>query len=209
VKGTWLVGVLAVVVLGYITLNTFRTEGVGSRGPAAGKRLPPFAMPLATSGSEADANVATRAGSGPEGARPACAVRGPGILNVCALAEAGPVVLAFFVDRSDRCEDQVDVLDGLAPRFPGVSFAAVGIRGDVERLRETVRARGWTLPVGYDHDGAVANLYGVAVCPTITFARRDGTVAGTATAFLDAAALRRHVDALVAGRPLPAATPDG
>ena len=42
-----------------------------------------------------------------------------------------------------------------------------------------VRERGWSIPVGYDHDGAVANLYGVAVCPTMTFARRGGEVAGT------------------------------
>ena len=35
-----------------------------------------------------------------------------------------------------------------------------------------IRERGWKLPVAYDHDGAVANAYAVAICPTITFARR-------------------------------------
>ena len=202
-RGGWLVGVVGVVVLAYITLNTLRTEGVGSRGLEVGTRLPPFAMPLAASRSDADANIATRPDSGPEGARPACSVRGPEILNVCELAERGPVVLAFLVTRSGRCEEQVDVLDRIAPRHPRVRFAAVSVRGDHEQLRRTVRERGWRLPVGYDHDGAVANLYRVAVCPTVTFADRDGKVARTALEFLDERALTTRVEALEQGRPLP------
>jgi hypothetical protein len=203
VKGGWLVGVVGVVVVVYITLNTLRTESVGSRGPAVGTRLPPFAMPLAESGSDADANIATRPDSGPEGSRPACTVRGPAVLNVCELAERGPVVLAFMVTRSKRCEEQVDVLDRLAPRHPQVEFAAVAVRGDHGKLRAIVREHGWRLPVGYDHDGAVANVYGVAVCPTVTFARRGGEVAGSAPEFLDERALSARVEALEAGEPLP------
>jgi hypothetical protein len=203
VRGGWIVGAVGIVLLGYITLNTLRTESVSSRGPEAGARLPPFAMPLATSRSDADANIATRPDSGAEGARPACEVRGPGILNVCELAEQGPVVLAFVVTRSDRCEEQVDVLDRLAARRPGVRFAAVAVRGDHDDLRATVRERGWRLPVGYDHDGAVASIYGVAVCPLVTFARRGGEVAGTSLDFLDERALAARVDALAAGDPLP------
>ena len=202
-RGGWLVGVVGVVVLAYITLNTLRTEGVGSRGREVGTRLPPFAMPLAGSRSDADANIATRPDSGPEGARPACSVRGPEILNVCELAERGPVVLAFLATRSGRCEEQVDVLDRIAPRHPRVRFAAVSVRGEHEQLRRTVRERGWRLPVGYDHDGAVANLDRVAVCPTVTFADRDGRVARTALEFLDERALTTRVEALAQGRPLP------
>jgi hypothetical protein len=175
VRGGWLVGMAGVVVLAYITFNTLRTESVGSRGLAAGSRLPPFAMPLAGSRSDADANIATRPDSGPE------------------------------VTRSGRCEEQVDVLDRIAPRYPRVRFAAVAVRGDHQRLRRTVRERGWRLPVGYDHDGAVANLYGVAICPTVTFAARGGEVAGTALEFLDERALAARVDALEAGRKLPEA----
>ena len=204
-KGGWLVGVVGVVVLAYITLNTLRTDSAGSRGLQAGTWLPPFAMPLAGSRSDADANIATRADSGPEGARPACTVRGPGILNICELAERGPVVLAFLVTRAGRCAQQVDVLDRIAARHPRVRFAAVSVRGEHEQLRSTVRRRAWRLPVGYDHDGAVANLYRVAVCPTVTFAARGGEVVGTALEFLDERALAARVDALEAGRPLPEA----
>jgi hypothetical protein len=118
-------------------------------------------------------------------------VRGPQILNSCQLAARGPVALAFFATRSQRCEDQVTVLDRLRPRFPDVGFAAVAIRGSRADVRALVRARGWRLPVGYDRDGAVANAYAVAVCPTITFAYRGGKVAGTSLSDLNAAGVER------------------
>jgi hypothetical protein len=208
VKGGWLVGVLGVVVLAYITLNTLRTEGLDPRGLERGTRLPPFAMPLATSRSDGDANIATRAGSGPEGDVPACSVRGPDILNVCELAERGPVVLAFVVTGSRDCARQVDVLNRVARRVRDVAFAAVAVREDRGELRERIRERGWTVPVGYDHDGAVANLYGLGlVCPLLTFAGRDGNVAGTAVGLLDDGALADRAQALAEGRPLPEATP--
>ena len=155
-----LVVAAAIAVLAYITYNSLTTEGLDPNGLARGTALPPFAMPLATTGSDEDANVATRPGQGELGARPACEVRGPRVLNSCELGERGPVVLAFVVTGVDRCERQVDVLDRVAPRVPGVGFAAVAVRGDPGGLRERVREQGWTVPVGYDHDGAVANLYG-------------------------------------------------
>jgi AhpC/TSA family len=182
----WL-GVLVVAILCYIALNTLRTAGPGSRGVPAGRQLPPFAAPLAASTLVGDANVATRPNEGAAGRRPACQVRGPRILNSCQLAERGPVALAFFATKSRRCEDQVSVLDRLRPRFPDVRFAAIAIRGSRDDVRALVRKRGWRLPVGYDHDGAVADAYAVAVCPTITFAYRGGKVAGTALSSLDAA----------------------
>lgn len=192
-------GVAFLIAFAYITLNTLRTEGPGSSGLAAGDALPPFAMPLALSALGGDANVATRPGSGPEGSRPACEVRGPQVLNSCALAERGPVVLAFFATRSDLCEDQVDVLQRVSRRFPDVGFAAVAIRGDRDDVRRVIRKRAWTIPVGYDHDGAVANEYAVAVCPTVTFAYRGGEVQGTTLRLQDDTALARRVEQLRRG----------
>jgi hypothetical protein len=164
-----LVGVLVFAVMIYIVLNTLRTEGPGSRGVEAGTQLPPFAMPLALSDLDGDANVSGRA----------CSVRGEKILNVCELAERGPVVLAFFAEPSERCDDEIDTLDRLRPRYPDVQFAAVAIRGDRGKLRDRIRAHGWELPVGWDRDGAVANAYAVAVCPAVTLARRGGKVERT------------------------------
>jgi hypothetical protein len=185
------VGVLAVAAIAYISLNSLSTEGPGSRGVPAGEPLPPFAVPLALSDLEGAANVSDRA----------CAVRGPRVLNVCELAEQGPVVLAFFAEPSERCNDQVDVVDRVRARFPDVRFAAVAIRGDRDELRRLVRQRGWELPVGHDHYGAVANAYAVAICPTITFAARGGDVASTAFGALDERALEARVARLSGGRP--------
>jgi len=182
VRSGWVVGLLGVLALAYITVNSLRTEGVGSRGPVAGEPLPQFAAPLAAGDLEGDANVE----------EDACRVRGPEVMNVCDLAAGKPLVLAFVVPGVGECERQVDVLDELAPRFPGVRFAAVAVRGK----REAVRDQGWRIPVGHDRDGAVANLYGVAVCPFVTFARRGGEVTGSALTFLDEAAMARRVEAL-------------
>jgi len=193
--GTWIAGVAAVVVLCYIALNTLGADAPGSKGLQEGEKLPPFAMPLATSqGREFDANVATKAGEGAR--RPACQVRGPEVLNSCELAERGPVVLAFFATGDRRCARQVDVLDRLAPRFPDVSFAAVAIKATREDAAPLVRRHRWRLPVGYDHDAAVTNLYAVAVCPLVTFADRGGKVTGTALGLQDAAAVTRRVQEL-------------
>lgn len=180
------VGVLAVAALAWISLNSLRTEGPGSRGVPAGRPLPPFAVPLALSDLEGDANVSAQA----------CGVRGPRVLNVCELAEAGPLVLTFFAEPEERCDEQVDRIDRVAARYPDVGFAAVAIGGDRDDLRRRVRERGWALPVGHDRDGAVANAYGVAVCPTIVFAGADGTVTSTALGALGADALARRVAAL-------------
>jgi hypothetical protein len=171
VKRTGLiVGVLAVAVLAYISYNSLTTEGPGARGVGEGRELPPFAVPLALSDLEGDANVSERA----------CEVRGDDVLNVCELAERGPVVLAFFAEPAERCDDEIDLVDRIRARHPRVQFAAVAIRGDRDELRRRVRERGWRLPVGHDRDGAVANAYAVAVCPTITFAARGGEIRATA-----------------------------
>ena len=181
-----IVGVVAVLAIAYISYNSLRTEGPGSRGLEAGRPLPPFAAPLALSSLDGDANVSDRA----------CSVRGRDVLNVCELAERGPVVLAFFAEPAERCDEQIDLLDELRPRFPGVQFAAVAIRGDRADLRRRVRERGWGMPVGYDRDGAVANAYAVAVCPTITLAERGGTVRRTLLGSQDERALASAVEEL-------------
>jgi hypothetical protein len=194
----WIVGIAVLVALAYITLNTLRTESPGSRGLEPGSRLPPFAAPLALSefDEDTDANVNRGPGPGDEGERPACEVRGPRVVNSCELAERGPVVLGFLAARSDACDRQIDALDRMRARYPDVGFAAVAIRGDLGDLRELIRRRRWELPVGWDGDGAVANAYAVAICPTLTFARRGGRVQETTFGLVEGVALRRRIEAL-------------
>jgi AhpC/TSA family len=191
----WFIGVVGVLVIVLITLNTFRStsSGPGSKGVPRGRQAPPFAAPLALGSLDGDVNVAVRRGQGDAGNVPACSVRGPQVLNACALWEQGPVVLAFFATRGAGCVAQLDLLDQVAARHPQVRFAAISIRGDRNDLRRTIRARRWRFPVGYDADGVLANAYGVAVCPQITFLRQGGRVADTSLGELSAAALEQRV----------------
>lgn len=192
----WFVGVLVVLILAYIALNTIRSNGPGSRGPRPGSVLPPFAAPLASSSLNGDVNVARAPGQGAAGDRPACDVRGPEVVNSCQLAARGPVVLAFMAARGSHCTRELDFLQQVRPRHPSLEIAAVAIRGDRADLRTLIRSRGWRFPVAYDRDGVLANLYGVAVCPQITYALPGGRVQGTSIGELGPAALDRRLTAL-------------
>jgi hypothetical protein len=194
----WFVGVVAVLLIAYMSVHTLASHHAGSRGPAAGAPLPPFAAPIATSQVGGDVNVARHAGDGRAGDVPACSIHRAGVLNVCDMARRGPVVLAFLATRAADCTGPLDAMQRLRNRFPGVQFAAVAIRGDRSGLRTLVRSRGWRFPVAYDHDGILATLYGVAVCPQITYAYAGGTVAGTTIGQLGEAELTRRVRSLVA-----------
>jgi AhpC/TSA family len=176
----WVVGVVGLILIAYISLNTLRTDGPGSTGLQPGERLLPFAAPLVASNLEGDANVARRANQGDAGATPACDVHDPRALNICTLERRGPVVLAFLTTGGGKCVRELDAMQEVSARFPAVGFAAVGIKGDREKYRQLAREHGWTFPLAQDRDGAVANLYAVAVCPTVVLAYRGGRVMETA-----------------------------
>jgi hypothetical protein len=186
----WVVGAAAIVLVLLLLVTTIRhgTER-GARGVPAGQVMPPFAVPTALGPIDADANIATHAGEGQAGKRAACTVRGPDVLNGCALREAGPVVLAFFAIRSRECIAQLDAMQRVRAQLPGVQLAAISIRGDRGDLRKLVRRHRWSFLVGYDRDGALSNAYHVQVCPQLTFARRGGRVVQTTFGALAPAAL--------------------
>lgn len=169
------VGLLGLIALVLITINTALTKPNGATGIAPGGRLAPFAVPLATGRLKGDANVATRVNQGSAGKVPACQVRGPEVLNVCQLYEHNPVVLALFVD-SGSCPNVLGDLQRISSSFPAVRFAAVAIKGERSSLRKLVRSKGLTLPVGIDSDGALAALYKVASCPQLSFVYPGGVV---------------------------------
>jgi hypothetical protein len=188
--------VFVVALLGWVTLNSVATETAGSRGLQKGDALPPFAMPLSTSScrGRCDANVATKADQGAAGARPACSVRGADVLNSCELAEGGPFVLAFVFHPVARCREQLPALERVAARHRDVKFRIVAVRADAAQAR----GLGSNLPVGYDHDGAVANEYAVVVCPTITYVARGGTVAGSTVGPIGEGEIERWVARITA-----------
>ena len=205
--------ILAAVVLAAIAIVSIRAlgggEGGGARGVEPGTELPPFAVPLALGSLEGDANVAREADSGAAGSVPACSVRGPEVLNVCELGERGPVVLAFLATRGGDCTRTLDRLQAIHRAHPEVQVAAVSIRGDRDDLRRLVREHGWTFPVGWDRDGALAALYGVAVCPHVTFAYPGGEVRGTVLGEESKASLQGRVERLVAASRRRGWTPAG
>lgn len=169
------VGLLAVVLLVLITVNTFTTKPNGGSGFAPGQQIAPFAVPLALGTLEGDANVATHANEGAAGRRPACEVRLPQAVNICELYERAPVVLALFVNGGS-CPDVLGDMQALRGSFPGVQFAAVAIKGEREALRRLVRERGLTYPVGFDRDGVLVSLYKQTSCPQVNFVLPGGTV---------------------------------
>jgi peroxiredoxin len=194
----WFLGVVAVLLLAVVLVNTLRTQGNGSSGLSKGTLAPPFAAPLVFSSfpDDADVNVARKADKHGAGKVPACSITDPGVLNLCRLYAAHPVVLVFTATRGSQCIQQMDIVERLRARFPDVAFAAVAIRGDRGDLKRLVRNHRWRFPVAYDHDGILANLYGIAVCPQLTFIRRNGHVEDTAVGLVQPAELTRRVRAL-------------
>jgi len=203
----WLVGVAAVLVAGSIVIASSRPAGPGAAGLAAGAQLPPFAVVLATSAvvcdsddDPCDANVATSGARdhGEAGRRPACTVRGPTVLNLCELTERGPLVLGLLATRDADCVASLDRLAALPRRHRGLQVAVVSIRGDLDDLRAIVRARRWSFPVGWDRDGVLASLYGVASCPYVVAARWRGRVQATLLAQAAGEQLELEADKAVA-----------
>jgi hypothetical protein len=191
------IAVVGLTALVGVTLYTELTRRGSTIGLRAGERLPPFAAPLALGGPRGDVNVATRPHEGQAGGRPACRVRGVGILNVCQLYERGPLVLALFVDGGS-CADVLSRMQRLVPSFPGVGFAAVAIKGDSGAVARLARTQRLTIPLGVDRDGVLAGLYRMAGCPQLTFAYPGGVVQGAGLLDTPSAhALRERVRELV------------
>ena len=109
-QGRW-IGLLAIVILVLITINTILTPSNGLAGIKPGRPLPPFAAPLATGNLQGSVNVAAHPNEDPA-KHAACTVRGPQILNICQLYEQGPVVLALFVE-ANACDGVLGEMQAL------------------------------------------------------------------------------------------------
>lgn len=182
------VGVAFLVLIVIATLNTIRTQsggtlGVGSDQP--GMPLSEFAVPNALTGPlDKDANIAQDDCSTsenpcpPDARRPsACQIPRQGAIRVCDLFKR-PLVLSFWFTRGANCLPTQDVLDGLAGKYAGrVNFLSIDVRDNPSDVRSIAQEHGWRMPVGYDRDGAVSDLYRVGGCPTVAFAYPGGILA--------------------------------
>jgi hypothetical protein len=166
--------------------------------------LPEFAVPLAGSDLEGDANVAqddcrtSQLPCPPDARRaPACRVRTEGAIRVCDLFDR-PSVISFWFTKGDGCVDQQDVVSRVFSRYRGrVSFLSLDVRDDRGSVRDLVRRRGWKMPVGFDRDGAVAGLYRVGGCPTFAYVYPGGTLQSASIGDLTAGQLGARIEDLL------------
>lgn len=207
---TLVVGLLFLGIIVVASINMLENDGGGDtlgldRLPARWP-LPQFAVPAAAGDLEGDANVAqddceTSAIPCPEDSQrtPACRVDLPEAIRVCDLFDRPLVISFWFSKGGDDCVQQQDVVERAFRRYRGqVGFLSLDIRDDRDTVRELIRQRGWTMPVGYDRDGAVASLYGVGVCPTLAYVYPGGTLEGAGIGELTLSQLSDRIDRLLA-----------
>jgi hypothetical protein len=203
------VGLLFLVIIAFATIDTLGGDG-GERTLGLDRQpdhwpLPEFAVPVAAGGLEGDANVAqddceSSAVPCPEDARrdPACRIRTAGAIRVCDLFSRPLVISFWFTKGGGECVEQQDVVDSVYRRYRGrVNFLSLDVRDDRDAVRELVRQHGWTMPVGYDRDGAVAGLYRVGGCPTFAYAYPGGTLQSASVGEVSADQLTRRVRQLL------------
>jgi len=183
------VGLAFLVLIVIATLNTIRTQSGGTLGVNEDDRgvpLSEFAVPSAFPPGplDNDANVAqddcsTSQNPCPEEAQrmPACEIPREGAIRICDLFDR-PLVLSFWFTRGADCLPSQDALDEIAADYRGqVNFASINIHDDPADVRSIAQEHGWSIPVGYDRDGAVSDLYRVGGCPTVAFAYPGGILA--------------------------------
>lgn len=205
-----IVGLLFLAVIVVATVNTIENGGGGetlgldrlpSRWP-----LPEFAVPAGAGKLEGDANVAqddceTSAIPCSEDAQrtPACRVDLPEAIRVCDFFDRPLVISFWFTKGGGGCVEQQDLVQSVFRRYRDrVGFLSLDIRDDRDTVRELIRQRGWTMPVGYDRDGAIAGLYGVGLCPTFAYVYPGGTLESASVGELTASQLSDRIDRLLA-----------
>jgi thiol-disulfide isomerase/thioredoxin len=178
------VGIAFLLVIVVATANTLRTrdDGIlGTSGTQRGEPLPQFAVPELLGATEGDANVFQddcETGSNPcpsgDQRTPACQVDLAEVIRVCDLFDR-PLVISFWFTGGADCLPTQDLVDRVARRYAGrVNFLSINVRDDRDAARAIVSEHGWRIPIGWDADGAVSNLYRVGVCPTVAFAYPGG-----------------------------------
>ncbi len=186
----WAIGVLGIVIVAVLSVVSFAHFGVGTTGITPGHRLHNFVAPLVSGTVDRPANT-----------NPKCnpAHPNPAAVNVCGRM---PIVLAFFVTGSNDCKRQVDALQAVSGQFSPsqVMFAAVAVKTSQKDAAAVVRSHHWTVPVAFDPDGRVGEIYGVSICPLVQLARRGGIVTDRliGSGWLKPARLAERVRRLVA-----------
>lgn len=204
-----LVGLIFLAVIVVASVNTI---GGGGEGETLGLDrlpdrwpLPEFAVPEGAGELEGDANVAqddcetSEIPCPPDAQRtPACRVDLAEAIRVCDLFDRPLVISFWFSKGSNQCVEQQDLVERVYRRYRGrVGFLSLNIRDDRDTLRELIGQRRWTMPVGYDRDGAVASLYGIGLCPTFAYVYPGGTLQSASIGELGERQLADRVERLL------------
>jgi peroxiredoxin len=185
------IGVLFLVLIVYVSVNTISNKPIGLQ---PGDPAPKFAAPSATGTIDRDANVDPQK---------ACRIHGRQVVNICDFFGRPLVLTAWFSKCGGHCEPQLDRVESIRRRFPGVGFVGLDVRDSLEKARSTITKHGWTFPMALDRDGAASALYGVVVGPTTFFiyprdrAGRAGVLREVVRHELNEQELDSHVKALV------------
>ncbi len=185
-----IVGLAFVVLIAYATFNTISNEETGLLGTdpsIAGEALAEFAVPDVRGDLVGDANVFQddcESGENPcpeaDRRTPACLIRERAVLRVCDFFDR-PLAISFWFTRGGDCLSQQDEFNRVAASYEGrMNFLSVNVRDGIDDVKRIVAEREWDVPVGWDRDGAVSNVYGVGICPTLALAYPGGILAEAA-----------------------------
>lgn len=180
------VGIAFFAIIVIAMVNLLRNDDGGTRGINSddqGQPLAEFAVPDARGTLEGDANIyqddcASSQNPCPSDdvRDPACGIDVEGALRVCDYFDR-PLAISFWFTRGGDCTPTQDAFDDAARKYGDeVNFLSVNIRDDRDTVQDIIDERGWQVPVGLDPDGAVSNLYGVGLCPTLLLAYPGGII---------------------------------
>jgi hypothetical protein len=177
------VGLVFVGLIVIAAINGVQTDEGTLLGTedVAGEPLAEFAVPDIRGPLDLDANIAqddceTAENPCPAEDRrtPACEIEPKDAIRVCDLFDK-PLVVSFWFANPSDCVDTQDQIYDLAPRYEDeANFLSIAVRGDRADVEGIVAERDWPVPVGWDRDGAVSNVYRIGVCPTVGIARPGG-----------------------------------
>ena len=203
---TLIVGLLFLVLIGIATIHTLTGGGehiLGLEDEPPRWPIPQFAVPAAVGTTlEGDANVyQDDCGSAslpcPSPRLPACQITTAGAIRVCDLFDR-PLVISFWFGTENNCEREQNVVSQVAARYRGqVNFLSLDSLDSRGTVREQIRAHRWHMPVGFDRDGAVAELFQIAACPTFAYVYPGGTLQSSSLGELGVGGLSHHVGELL------------
>jgi peroxiredoxin len=107
------------------------------------------------------------------------------------------VIVFWFKRGCGTCRPQLDAVERVRRRVPGVHFIGVDVVDSKDNAHKEVVEHGWRFPMAFDRDGAVSQVYGIGGGPTLVFAYPDGITMKVQLGDLDDRELEREARRLL------------